>query len=145
MQDIAGYPRRQQMPHRGRSDERGLLGRLGDDGVAGGKRGGDLSGEDRQRKIPRRDAGEDAAPVQRDLVALAGRTGQPLRRSKFSAGARRVVAQKVGRLADFRQCRRDRAPALADDRRHQPSAIGLVEIGRPLEGVGADLGRSMLP
>ena len=40
------------------------------------KRGRDLAGEDRQREIPRRDAGEDAAAVQRQLVALARGSGQ---------------------------------------------------------------------
>ena len=41
-------------------DQRRLLGRLGDDRIAGGERRGDLAGEDRQRKIPRADAGDDA-------------------------------------------------------------------------------------
>ena len=39
-------------------DQRRLLGRLGDHRVAGGQRGGDLAGEDRQREIPRADAGD---------------------------------------------------------------------------------------
>ena len=43
-------------------DERRLFGGLGDDAIAGDQRGGDLADENRQRKIPRRDADEDAAP-----------------------------------------------------------------------------------
>ena len=38
-------------------DQRRLLGRLGDHRVAGGQRGRDLAGEDRQREVPRADAG----------------------------------------------------------------------------------------
>ncbi len=62
--------------HRRGGDARRLRRRLGDDGVAGGQRGGDLAEEDRQREIPRRDGREDAAPVQAQRVALAGRAGQ---------------------------------------------------------------------
>ena len=88
MQNLAGDPRLEQQPHRGGGDQRRLLGGLGDDRVAGGERRGDLAGEDRQRKIPRRDAGEDAAPVQLDLVALAGRAGQGAAGPAKSARAR---------------------------------------------------------
>ena len=38
--------------HGARGDQRGLFGRLGDHRVAGHQRGGDLSGEDRQWKVP---------------------------------------------------------------------------------------------
>jgi hypothetical protein len=41
--------------------QRRLLGRLGYHRVAGRQRGGDLAGEDRQREVPRADAGERAA------------------------------------------------------------------------------------
>ena len=56
--------------------ERRLLGGLGDDGVARGERGGDLADEDRERKIPRADADEDAATVQTQLVRFARGAGQ---------------------------------------------------------------------
>jgi hypothetical protein len=36
-----------------RGDQRRLLGRLGDDGIAGGQGRGDLADKDRQREIPR--------------------------------------------------------------------------------------------
>src|SRR5207302_10780973 len=93
-----GSPLEQQM-HRGGGDQRGLLGGLGNDGVAGGERRGDLAGEDRQRKIPRRDAGEDAAPAQRDLDALAGGDGQGGGASTSRPRADRVITQVSGRLA----------------------------------------------
>ncbi len=88
MQHVAGDPGLVQQPHRGGGDQRRLLGGLGDDGVAGGERRGDLAGEDRQREIPRRDAGEDAAPVQRELVALAGRARAARSGAAKSARAR---------------------------------------------------------
>src|SRR3546814_10694081 len=74
--------------HRLGGDEAGLLGRLGDDRVAGGQRCRHLPRENRQREVPRRDAEKDAAPVQRDLVALAGRPRQRQRRAKVGAPAR---------------------------------------------------------
>ena len=89
-----------------RGDQRRLLGRLGDHGVAGGQRRRDLAGEDRQREVPRADAGEDAAPVQRELVALAGRAGQRQRPAEVGARARRVVAQEIDRLAHLGDARR---------------------------------------
>ena len=87
------------------SDERRLLGRLGDHGIAGGKRGGDLAGENREREIPRRDAGERPAPVQRQRVALAGRP-RHLAARRIRRAPRRVVA-RVDRLAHFRNRVRD--------------------------------------
>src|SRR6266436_5947538 len=53
MQDVAGNPGLVQQPVRGGADQRGLLGGLGDDGVAGGERRRDLSEENGERKIPR--------------------------------------------------------------------------------------------
>ena len=61
---------------RQRADQRGLLGRLGDRGIARGERRGDRADEDRQREIPGGDAGEHAAAVEPQLVQLAGRPGQ---------------------------------------------------------------------
>jgi hypothetical protein len=61
---------------RERRDQRRLLGRLGDDAVAGGERRRDLADEDREREIPRADADEDATAMQRQAVALAGRARQ---------------------------------------------------------------------
>jgi hypothetical protein len=61
MENLAGDPGLEQEPHRGGGDQRRLLGGLRDDRIASGEGCGDLAGEDRQRKIPRRDAREDAA------------------------------------------------------------------------------------
>jgi hypothetical protein len=53
VQEVGGSPRLMEQPHGGGGDQRRLLGRLGEHGVAGGQRGGDLAGEDRQREVPR--------------------------------------------------------------------------------------------
>src|SRR5581483_6624331 len=137
VQHLAGNPGREQAADRRRGGERRLLGRLGDDRIAGGERGGDLAGEDRQRKIPRRDAGEDAAAVQGEAVALAGRAGQVQRYGKIGAGAGGVVAQVVRRLAQLGKGGRQGPPAFADDQRHQRIAVAFVKLGGALEDRGA--------
>ena len=63
MQDLAGNARLQQQPHGLRRHERRLLGGLGDHGIAGRECRRDLAREDREREIPRADAGEHAAAV----------------------------------------------------------------------------------
>ena len=52
--------RRDGTAHRGCRDQRRLLGGLREHRVAGGERRADLADEDRQRKIPRRDADDRA-------------------------------------------------------------------------------------
>jgi hypothetical protein len=89
--------------------------------------------------------GEDAAPVQCQLVALAGRARQELGGGEIGAGAPCVIAQVVDRLAQFRQRRRDRAPALADDAGHQFGAVALEEVGRMFEDRRALCGRATVP
>src|SRR3546814_9532873 len=65
-----------QQPNGGGGDQRRLLRRLGDDGVAGGQCGGELAREDGEREVPGTDAGEDAAAVQAQAVPLAGRRSE---------------------------------------------------------------------
>ena len=62
-------------------DQRRLLGRLGDHRIAGDERCRDLAGEDRERKIPRRDADDDAARLGAGLGAWPPRP-------RSSAGSR---------------------------------------------------------
>ena len=115
--DLAGRPAatrahqpgrrpRCRQPHGARGDERRLLGGLGGDRVAGGERGGDLAGEDRERKVPRGDAREHAAAVQRQRVRLAGGRGKRDRRVESAARLRRVVAAEVDGFAHFGERRR---------------------------------------
>src|SRR5207245_4174748 len=76
-----------------------LLRGLGDHRVARGKGGGDLAGEDGERKVPRADAGEDAAAVQLQLVALTGGTREQLGLTKMFSGLKGVIPAKVGSFA----------------------------------------------
>ena len=81
-------------------DERRLLGRLGDSAIAGDERGGDLAEENRQRKIPWRDADEDAAPAPAQTIVLAGRAGQRLLAAE-DARLAGVIAAEIGGFAHF--------------------------------------------
>ena len=67
----------------------------------------DLAGEDRQRKVPRADTREHAAPVPATsrFDSPAG-PGKLQRSGEIRARLRRVVAQKVGRLPHFADRRR---------------------------------------
>ena len=91
----------QQELHGARGDERRLLRGFGDDCIARGKRGSNLTDENRQRKIPRADAGEYATSVQGHHVRLAGWRRQRLRVCELSSREQRIVAAEIGRLAHF--------------------------------------------
>ena len=107
-----------QQRDRKRSDQRRLLGRLGDDGIAGDQRGGHLAEENRERKIPRADADEDAAAAIAQFVALAGRARHRLRR-KRDPRLRGVVAAVVDRLAQLRERIVERLATLALQQRDE--------------------------
>ena len=123
--------------HRLEGDERRLLGGLGDDGIAGGERRGDLAGENRQRKIPRADADEDAAAAQAIAVLLAGRAGQDRFRAEEAARLGGVVAAEIGRLADFRDAVVERLAALVREQRDEAVAVLLDQVGGAFERCGA--------
>ncbi len=110
--------------------DRRLLGWLGDDRVAGGQRGGDLAGENGKREVPGRDAGEDAAAVERQRVALAGRSRQRQRADEQAPRLRRVISQEVDRLAYVALRVVQRLAGLAHDDGHQARLVALVQVGR---------------
>ena len=102
-----------------REDERAagrLLGRLEDDGVAGGQAGGGHPERDRHREVPRGDDGDDAAGLVAQLVALARGLEErsALREIERPAG---VVLEEVDRLADVAVGLRPRLGALAHRQR----------------------------
>src|SRR5262249_17156653 len=97
----ARYTRLVQKRRRRSSDQRCLLGGLREDGIACRQCPGDLAGEDRERKIPRTDAGEHALAVERELVGLARRTGKPDRAFELVSCARRVVAKEINGLTQL--------------------------------------------
>jgi hypothetical protein len=82
---------------------RRLLGGLRHDSVAGHQRRRDLAEKDGQRKVPRRDRHEDAAPAQAEKVRLPGGARQVLAFAEHAAALRGVVAAEIDRLAHLRQ------------------------------------------
>ncbi len=110
-------------------DQRRLLRRFGQDGIASGQCGGDLAGKDGQREIPWADASEGA-----DGRAL-GRIGS-------------VVTQEIHRLAQLGHRIGDGFPGLAGEDRENLTVILLVEVRHAVEdhapflGLGAPRRRS---
>ena len=104
----------------------------------------DLAEEDRERKIPRADADEDAAAAIAQLVALAGRPGQRLRGER-AARLERVVAAEIDRLAHLRHRIVERLAALRLQQRDQAAAPRLQEIAGAVERGGARLDRRRRP
>ncbi len=88
--------------HREMGDQRGLLGRFGQHRVACHQRGAHLPREDGEWKIPGTDAGEHAAAMQGQLIALPRRPGQHPRRREHPPSLGRVVAQEIDGFADLR-------------------------------------------
>ena len=115
-----------------RRNQRRLFGRLGQHGVAGSQRCGDLADEDRQREIPRADADD-----------------RPKRTVRVVAEActylRRVVAQEIHRLAHFGDGVRQRLPGFAHQQAEQRLHAAFEQIGGAVEHVGAVAGRRRLP
>ncbi len=110
-------------------DQRRLLGRLGDHGIAGHQRRRDLAEEDRQRKIPGRDRDEDAAAAQAKLVALAGRARHGFARAEQLASLGGIVAAEVGGFAQLRQRVVERLAALALQQRHEMRGARFEQVG----------------
>ena len=116
-----------------RRNERALLGRLRDDGVAGRERRGDLPREDREREVPRAHADEHAAADQLELVALAGRARQPRRASRARARTRRRSSARDRRPREPRRgCRARSCPVSATQRATSSARSASTSVGRAL-------------
>ena len=102
-------------------DQRRLLGRLGDDGVAGGERRRDLAEEDGEREIPRADADEAPRPRRTRRFSSPVGPGSGGRRSRNGRGLGGVVAAEIDRLADLRDGVVERLAGLACEQRQQRS------------------------
>src|SRR3974390_1633987 len=120
-----------QQPDRFEGDEWSLLRGLRHHRVAGGKRGGNLSGENSQRKIPRTDADKDTPAAIAQLIALPGRAGQ-YSRNKNALRLGSVVAAEVSGLAHFGDTIVERLAALALQQRYQTAAGLFDQIAGPL-------------
>ncbi len=97
-------------------DERRLFGRLGDDGIAGRERGGDLAREDGERKVPGTDADDEAE---------RGRGAGKQRARRLMP----IVAQEVGRLAHFRDRVGVRLAGLAHDEANEHVVPRFEDVG----------------
>ena len=107
-------------------DQRAALGGLVDDGVAGGQGGGEQAGGGRQRIVPGRDHGHDAARLTADDVQGEGVAAEGAARVEWS-DRRRLLHQR-GRDLDGRTCVRE-----------QPAGVAHVEVGEAF-GVGPHVG-----
>ncbi len=134
-----------QQAHGRRRDQRRLFGGLRENGIAGRQGAGDLSDENREREIPRRDAEERPAPVQREMIGLSRRTGKFDRVLEFLARLGRVIAQEIDRLAQFAQRIRQDLAALAHRQRHELRAVVLEKIGGLLQNRGTRVALERIP
>ena len=145
MQHVGRYAGLQQQPHGVGGHQRRLLGRLGQHRIARRERGGDLAGEDREREIPRADAGEHAAAVQAQFVALARRSRQALRARELVPRPGRVVPQEIHRLAHLGDAVRHGLARLAHAHRDELRRAVLEQVGRLVQRIAAHRGRRGVP
>jgi hypothetical protein len=125
---------------RAHAGARRLLRRLRDHRVAGGERSGDLSGEDGEREVPRADAGEDAAAVQVQLVALPGGSGKDAWLGEVAPRLQRVIAAEVSRLPHLGHRVGIGAAAFTHDERDELGDAPFEELRCRFEVSGARLG-----
>src|SRR5581483_4352893 len=118
------------------SDQRSCGRRLRDHAVAGHERRSDLTCEDCQRKIPRADADEHTAAMQGQEVLLTRGSLQLLHAKKLTA-ARGVIAAEVDRLAQLRNCIRQRLACLANEETQERRSALLEKISGTVEAGSA--------
>ena len=92
-----------------------------------------LAAEDGEREVPRRDAGEDAAPAKRDAVGFARRSRQLGGSREIGARPHRVVAAEIHRLAHLRDPVGQRLAGLQDGDGQGLGHVRLQEVGRTLQ------------
>ena len=107
-----------------------LIGGLEDDGVAVGQGRRDLPGGDGDREVPRRDQGDDADRLARDLDLDAGAHGGELL-ARHAQRFTREELEDVRRADGFADAFRERLAFLA---REQPAELVLAR-----QDVGSDL------
>ena len=130
LQRPRGTPASWKSAHGLGGDQRRLLRRLGDHRIAGRQRAGDLAGEDRQRKVPRADAGDD---TERPVRVVATISTAP----RSSAGSRPPPSPRR------RRCRKSCRPrARSAEQRLQPR---LHQVGGRAQAVAARAAGVRLP
>ncbi len=118
----AGRPAAFRDPLQLQRGQRGQLGRLVHDRVAGGQRRRDLPARDRQRKVPRRDHADDPERLAEGHVDPAGdrdrAAAEALRRRRVEAEGRRRARDRAARVGD-------RHPDVAGLQARQRLGLGL--------------------
>src|SRR5207248_4429382 len=113
-------------PHGYSCNKRRLLGRFGKHCVSRRQSRRNLSGEDRERKVPRRNARKYATATQRQLIALSCYARQRLGIIVELARVLGVVAQIVDCLTPFVQRVLHRPPRFPDKQRKKPPALTIT-------------------
>ena len=113
-----------QEAHRFDRDQRRLLRGLCDHAISRRERGGELAGENRDREIPRADAGDEPERAVRRIVEVA-------------RDFRAVIAQEVDGLAHVAERVRQRLAGFAADQPGKPRRIGFKQRGRAGEDLRA--------
>ena len=131
--------------HRLGRDARRLLGRLGEDRIAGDEGRRDLADEDGEREIPRADAHEHAAPAMAQDVLLARRARHRFPGPEHAAGLRGVIAAEIDRLAQLRDRVVDGLAAFVLEQRDEPAPPRLHSVGRSIERRCAHVGTGAVP
>ena len=145
MQRLGRQTSRMEEFDRLKRDKRRLFGRLGEHGVARRQGAGNLAGEDRQRKIPRADADEDAAAHQFEAVGFACRSWQRLQPSEPGLGLGRIIATVIDGLAHFGDAIIERLAALAREQCDQPVGVGFHRTRHGAQMVGARRAAKRIP
>ncbi len=127
-----------------RGDHGRGAGRLDDHRVAGDQRRAGHAGEDRERKVPRRDDECDAARLIEVDVVLAGHVAHApgLAQAQHLAP---VVLEEVDRLVDVPVRLAARLAGLERHERGELERLGAHELGRPEQHGRALLGRRVAP
>ena len=142
---VFGYARLAHQVNGRRRNGRRLRGRLGHHRVARGQRGHDLAGEDRERKIPGRDASEHAPTVQFEGIRFTRRSGQRLAGPKQALAFAAVVAAEVRGFAHLRDGVGECLARFLGQERDETRPVCLDEIGKPVEVCPAHNSRSGFP
>ncbi len=141
----AGYACTRKKTHGVRPNERALLGRFCDSGVARRQRRGDLPGEDREREVPRADAHENAASRQPELVVLARGSGQRLGVVHDPLALRGVVPQEIDGFANLGQAVADGTAGFPHAPRNELRRVRFEQVGCAAQDICALYRRYRVP
>ena len=123
--------------HRLGGNQGRLLGGLCHDGIARRQRRGNLAGEDGERKIPGRDAGEDAAAMQLQRIGFADGSFQDRGARELTLRQQGIVAAEIRRLPHFAHRVGPGLARFAHRQRDQAVAMLFQRVGHGAQDAGA--------